>query len=180
MDKLTLIQNEIKVPKSNYNSFGKYKFRSVEDIQTALKPLLLKHGCTLLISDSVHSIEGIQFITATVTITESEGKSHTVAASAGIDLNQKGMSIAQSFGSSSSYARKYALGGLLLLDDIADADQTNKHGKSESEDLATKITEAKSLAELADLYNNNKEISQSPALMKLIKDKKEKFNGSAV
>lgn len=172
MEKLTKIQNEIKVPKGNYNSFGKYKYRSVEDIQTALKPLLDRHKCTLTISDTVETVGGITFITATAKITDGEN-THSVSASAGIELNAKGMSIAQSFGSSSSYARKYALGGLLLLDDIADSDQTNKHGKSDAEDLASKIKSATNLKELASLYNAYKEIGESEELTKLIKEKKE-------
>lgn len=121
MNKLTLIQNELKAPKGNYNSFGKYKYRSCEDILEALKPLLLKHECHLLISDKIKELSGLTFVESEVTF--HDGKTHvTVTAQAGIDTNRKGMDIAQSFGSSSSYARKYALSGLFLIDDNKDVD----------------------------------------------------------
>lgn len=128
MTKLTEIQNELKAPKNQYNSFGKYKYRSCEDILEAVKPLLKKHDCTLTITDEVKEVGGLIFVEAIATITDSEG-SQVVKAQAGIDPNRKGMDIAQSFGSSSSYARKYALNGLFLIDDTKDADATNTHGK---------------------------------------------------
>jgi len=129
MKKLTEIQNELKAPKNQYNSFGKYKYRSCEDILEAVKPLLKKHDCTLTITDGVLEVGSLVFIDATATI--SDGKeSVSVRAQAGIDPNRKGMDIAQSFGSSSSYARKYALNGLFLIDDTKDADATNTHGKA--------------------------------------------------
>lgn len=129
MKSLTEIQNELKAPKNQYNSFGKYKYRSCEDILEAVKPLLKKHNCTLTITDGVLEVGSLVFIDATATI--SDGKeSVSVRAQAGIDPNRKGMDIAQSFGSSSSYARKYALNGLFLIDDTKDADATNTHGKA--------------------------------------------------
>lgn len=128
MKKLTEIQNELKAPKNQYNSFGKYKYRSCEDILEAVKPLLKKHGCTLTITDGVLEVGSLVFIDATATISNGT-ESVSVRAQAGIDPNRKGMDIAQSFGSSSSYARKYALNGLFLIDDTKDADATNDHGK---------------------------------------------------
>lgn len=126
MNKLTLIQSELKAPKNQFNSFGKYKYRSCEDILEALKPVLAKHGCTLVITDEVKEIGGIVFCESTAII--SDGKDEvSVRSQAGIDPNRKGMDIAQCFGSSSSYARKYALNGLFLIDDTKDADATNDH-----------------------------------------------------
>jgi len=129
MKQLLQIQAELKAPKNQFNSFGKYKYRNAEDILEALKPLLSKHGCTLTLSDDVkETMTGLIYVESVATICH-EGDCVTVKAQAGIELNAKGMSIAQSFGSSSSYARKYALSGLFLLDDTKDADATNTHGK---------------------------------------------------
>ena len=128
MKELIAIQSELKAPKNQYNSFGKYKYRSVEDILEAVKPLLLKYGCTLIIEDEVKEVGGIVFIESTASI-QKDMEGRAVTAQAGIDINRKGMDVAQSFGSSSSYARKYALNGLFLIDDTKDPDSTNDHGK---------------------------------------------------
>ena len=133
MKKLTEIQNELKAPKNQYNSFGKYKYRSCEDILEAVKPLLKKHDCTLTITDEVKEVGGMVFIEAIAQLTYGNASPNItvmVKAQAGIDPNRKGMDIAQSFGSSSSYARKYVLNGLFLIDDTKDADATNTHGKA--------------------------------------------------
>jgi hypothetical protein len=132
MKELILIQNELKAPKSQFNSFGKYKYRSVEDILEALKPLLLKYECTLTIEDEVKEVGGIVFIESTAAI-QKDMEGRAVTAQAGIDINRKGMDVAQSFGSSSSYARKYALNGLFLIDDTKDPDSTNDHGGKKEE-----------------------------------------------
>ena len=128
MEKLRKIQAELKAPKNQRNNFGKYNYRSCEDILEAVKPLLDKHECTLTISDEVREVSGVLFVEAIVFISDGKDSVHTKA-QAGIDPNRKGMDIAQSFGSSSSYARKYALNGLFLIDDTKDADSTNTHGK---------------------------------------------------
>jgi hypothetical protein len=128
MKELIAIQSELKAPKNQFNAFGKYKYRSVEDILEAVKPLLLKYGCTLIIEDEVKEVGGIVFIESTASI-QKDMEGRAVTAQAGIDINRKGMDVAQSFGSSSSYARKYALSGLLLIDDNKDPDSTNDHGK---------------------------------------------------
>lgn len=136
MKELILIQSELKAPKNQFNAFGKYKYRSVEDILEALKPLLLKYECTLTIEDEVKEVGGIVFIEATASIQiDKEGRTEgrSVTAQAGIDINRKGMDVAQSFGSSSSYARKYALNGLFLIDDTKDPDSTNDHGGKKEE-----------------------------------------------
>ena len=132
MKELISIQAELKAPKNQFNAFGKYKYRSCEDILEAVKPLLLKYGCTLTIHDEVKEVGGIVFIESTASIQKDlEGRS--VTAQAGIDPTRKGMDIAQSFGSSSSYSRKYALSGLLLIDDTRDPDSTNDHGGKKEE-----------------------------------------------
>jgi hypothetical protein len=129
------IQSELKAPKNQYNSFGKYKYRSTEDILEAVKPLLLKYGCVMIISDSIHEKAGIIFCESLIKFVDKDGKEFFSAASAGIDPNRKGMDIAQSFGSSSSYSRKYALSALFLLDDAKDPDATNTHDKEEKPKL---------------------------------------------
>ena len=135
-EKLVKIQNELKAPKNQFNAFGKYKYRNQEDILEAVKPLLYKHGLHLTITDEIHQVGDLIYVQAEAVITDGENYVSTTA-QAGIDPNRKGMDIAQSFGSSSSYARKYALNGLFLIDDTKDADSTNTHDKApEAEEKA--------------------------------------------
>ena len=130
MNQLINIQAELKAPKNQFNSFGKYHYRNAEDILEALKPLLKKHEVTLTLCDEIKSVGSIVYVESTATICY-KGDCISVTAQAGIDPNRKGMDIAQSFGSSSSYSRKYALQGLFLLDDSRDPDATNTHGKED-------------------------------------------------
>ena len=119
MNKLTDIQRRLKAPKSNFNSFGKYNYRSCEDILEAVKPLL--EDCTLYLSDEVVEIGGRVYVKATATF--SDGKTETkVSAFAREADSKKGMDESQVTGTASSYARKYALNGLFLIDDTKDAD----------------------------------------------------------
>jgi hypothetical protein len=134
--KLIEIQNELKAPKSQYNAFGKYKYRKCEDILEAVKPLLKKHDCELILSDSVNEVGGLIFIEATA-IFKHKDEQLVVTAQAGVS-ERKGMDIAQSFGASSSYARKYALNGLFLIDDNQDAD--NESPKDESKPVTKSVT----------------------------------------
>ena len=120
-DYLIAIQSELKAPKNQFNSFGKYKYRSAEDILEAVKPLLKKYNCYLTITESTSEIAGYLVLNSKVSISDGE-TNMSVEAQAGINPERKGMDIAQSFGSSSSYAKKYALGNLFLLDDTKDAD----------------------------------------------------------
>ena len=122
---LVKIQNELKAPKSRTNTFGKYKYRSCEDILEAVKPLLEKYNATITISDNIIEVGNTPVINATVTF-KCGDEAYVVTAQAGIDISKKGMDISQTFGSSSSYARKYALNGLFLIDDTKDAD-TDEH-----------------------------------------------------
>ena len=137
--RLVNVQSRLKANKSQYNSFGKYSYRNQEDILESVKPLLAENGLIMTISDEIigDGFEGNMLIVkSTVTVSDGE-KSIQVSACAGIDPNRKGMDIAQSFGSSSSYARKYALGGMFLIDDTKDADATNSHGKGASASVPT-------------------------------------------
>ena len=126
--KLAVIQTELKAKKSSYNSFGKYYFRKAEDILEAVKPFLLREGVTVRVhEDLIHESPPTLLSTATI----SDGEDFiTATAVVGVDLNQKGMQTAQQFGAASSYGKKYALGNLFLIDDTADADSTNSHGKA--------------------------------------------------
>ena len=129
MENLQKIQAELKAPKNQRNNFGKYNYRSCEDILEAVKPLLKKYNCTLTVSDEIYEVGSLVYVESIAVISDGENQVHTKA-QAGIDPNRKGMDIAQSFGSSSSYSRKYALNGLFLIDDSAlDPDATNTHGK---------------------------------------------------
>lgn len=134
-EKLLNIQKELLVPKKQYNNFGKYNYRSCEDILETLKPLLEKNKCTLIIKDDLVYIGDRYYIKATATladIEDTEGKIETTAY-AREEENKKGMDGSQVTGSTSSYARKYALNGLFCIDDIKDSDTTNKQVKKLSE-----------------------------------------------
>jgi hypothetical protein len=127
-EKLATIQTKFKSKKSRFNSFGKYNFRSAEDILEATKPFLLELGVSVTINEKLDEVVGLPVMTSTATITD--GKDFMEAtAIVGVDLNQKGMNTPQQFGSASSYAKKYALGNLFLIDDTADSAATNDHGK---------------------------------------------------
>jgi len=126
--KLAAIQTSLKVKKTSYNSFGKYYFRNSETILEALKPLLREQGCIVTINEDLNEIAGLPVLTSYARISDGNDMVEAVALVA-VDLDQKGMNAPQKFGSASSYAKKYALGNLFLIDDTADSDATNKHGK---------------------------------------------------
>ena len=130
-EKLSQIQTKFKSKKSRFNSFGKYYFRSAEDILEATKPFLLELGVTVTVNEELISTDPMPVIQTTATITDGDG-TITATSVVGVDLNQKGMQAPQQFGSASSYAKKYALGNLFLIDDTQDSDATNNHGKSKS------------------------------------------------
>ena len=130
-EKLSKIQTKFKSKKSRFNSFGKYYFRSAEDILEATKPFLLELGVTVTVNEELISTDPMPVIQTTATITDGEG-TITATSIVGVDLNQKGMQAPQQFGSASSYAKKYALGNLFLIDDTQDSDATNNHGKAKS------------------------------------------------
>lgn len=130
MKELVSIQQELKAPKGQYNSFGKYHYRSCEDILEAVKPILGKHSCILLLSDEIVFIEGRHYLKATATIFNSEGTRVAVSALAREPLDKKGMDDSQITGMASSYARKYALNGLFCIDDTKDADTMDNSSKA--------------------------------------------------
>ena len=125
-EKLATIQTKFKSKKSRFNSFGKYYFRSAEDILEAIKPFVKELNVTVTINEELVDTAVLQ---STATITDG---TDTVTATAvvGVDLEQKGMQMPQRYGSASSYGKKYALGNLFLIDDTQDSDATNNHGKS--------------------------------------------------
>jgi len=138
--KLSAIQQEIKVNKSQYNSFGKYYYRSAEDILEALKPMEGKYNVTFYIDDEIAELESAErdlvYITADAVMVNNDDVDDdgyysriSVSGHAIIDFEAKGMQMPQRTGAASSYAKKYALGNLLLLDDVKDSDATNQHGK---------------------------------------------------
>ena len=127
-EKLSQIQTKFKSKKSRFNSFGKYYFRSAEDILEATKPFLLELGVTVTVNEELIATEPMPVIQTTATVTDGKG-TITATSIVGVDLNQKGMQAPQQFGSASSYAKKYALGNLFLIDDTQDSDATNNHGK---------------------------------------------------
>lgn len=120
--KLQAIQSELKAPKGQTNTFGKYKYRSCEDILEAVKPLLKEQGLTLTLSDEMVDVGGRIYVKATAKITGEDGSSECVNAFARESADKKGMDEAQITGAASSYARKYALNGLFCIDDTKDAD----------------------------------------------------------
>ena len=126
-EKLSKIQVEFKSKKSRFNSFGKYNFRSAEDILEATKPFLKELGVTVTVDEELVSFDPpVMQVTATVSNGKDKISSKAVV---GVDLDQKGMQMPQRYGAASSYGKKYALGNLFLIDDTQDSDATNNHGK---------------------------------------------------
>lgn len=133
-EKLAAVQRELKAPKGQFNSFGKYKYRSCEDILEALKPVLGKHGCAVTLSDEVVQVGERFYIRATASIMDCEsGEWAFNTAFAREDADKKGMDGSQITGTASSYARKYALNGLFLIDDTKDADTDAYHEQTTGE-----------------------------------------------
>jgi len=132
--KLATIQTKFKSKKSRFNAFGKYKFRSAEDILEATKPFLLELGVTVRIDEQFITAEPFPILQSTAVIDDGENAIRATAV-VGVDLAQKGMQMPQKFGSASSYGKKYALGNLFLIDDTADSDATNSHGTSAKPEL---------------------------------------------
>lgn len=130
VQKLITIQSTLKAPKNQRNNFGGYNYRSCEDILEAVKPLLAEQGLILTISDDMVMLGNRFYVKASATITDGEN-SVTNVAYAREEETKKGMDSAQITGAASSYARKYALNGLLCIDDTKDPDATNDHGKAE-------------------------------------------------
>jgi hypothetical protein len=175
-DFLIAIQSELKAPKNQFNSFGKYKYRSAEDILEAVKPLLKKYNCYLTITEETNEIAGYLVLTSRVTIACGD-ESIFVEAQAGINPERKGMDIAQSFGSSSSYAKKYALGNLFLLDDTKDADSNKVNEPISKPEMTTDIynimlefiNTGKGSAVMSKMRNYSMSEKQESTLMRMLK-----------
>jgi hypothetical protein len=141
-EKLATIQTKFKSKKSRYNNFGKYYFRSAEDILEATKPFLLELGVSVTIKERLiesYTENPFPIIESKAIITDGENSIEATAI-VGIDLDQKGMQMPQKFGSASSYGKKYALGNLFLIDDTQDSDASNDHGKSAKAKPSIKTT----------------------------------------
>jgi hypothetical protein len=183
MKELVNIQSELKAPKGQFNSFGKYKYRSCEDVLEALKPLLKENECFLNMSDEIVLIGDRYYIKATATITNNSGTSLSVSAFAREEESKKGMDASQLTGATSSYARKYALNGLFAIDDNKDADATNKgdEKKEESrngqdlkdklESLKVKIDNCKYADEVLSIWNENEDLKGVAAFAAMIKER---------
>ena len=152
-EKLLKVQQELKAPKGQYNSFGKYKYRSCEDILEAVKPLLEKNKLTLTLTDTIVPASEIRFyVNATAKLIDIESEEISIienTAFAREDAEKKGMDGSQITGTASSYARKYALNGLFLIDDTKDADTDEYHEQNNQVKLITKA-QIKKLGELVD------------------------------
>ena len=133
MKELNTIQNLLKAPKNQYNKFGNYKYRNCEDILEAVKPLLFSQSCTLTISDEIVMIGTRYYVRATATIKNANGETETTTAYAREDESKRGMDASQVTGSTSSYARKYALNGLFCIDDTKDSDSLNNECQSNNQ-----------------------------------------------
>ena len=136
--KLAHIQTELKAKKSRFNSFGKYYFRSAEDILESIKPFLLKYNVTVTVNEKLITDGAVPVLKSTATIHDEKGLTLSTSAIVGVDLMQKGMQTPQQFGSASSYGKKYALGNLFLIDDTQDSDATNNHKSNFDMDAAKK------------------------------------------
>lgn len=139
METLRTIQNELKAPKGNYNSFGKYRYRSCEDILEAVKPLCRKHNATLTISDHIINVGERYYIEAEAKLV-TDKNTFAITAYAREEETKKGMDASQITGTASSYARKYALNGLFLIDDTKDAD-TDEFTEKQKEEGRKPISE---------------------------------------
>jgi hypothetical protein len=166
--KLTKIQTEFKSKKSRFNSFGKYNFRSAEDILEATKPFLKELKVTVIVDEELISFDP-PVMKCTAVISDGENSIQTSAV-VGVDLDQKGMQMPQRYGAASSYGKKYCLGNLFLIDDTQDADATNGHGKKQEVKIAIsahQLQKAKDyvksggkVAAIKAKYNLTKEIEQ--------------------
>ena len=173
-EKLSTIQNEFKAKKSRYNSFGKYNFRSAEDILEALKPYNKKYGVHFTVKENL-TVMGVDFpiLHSTATIVDNNSDEFIEAtAIVGVDLNAKGQQMPQRFGSASSYGKKYALGNLLLIDDTADSDAVNDHGfPNKVQSLEKKIMATKKPIINSNNLDQAKKFLANGGMMKTLEEK---------
>lgn len=159
-EKLLKAQVELKAPKGQYNSFGKYKYRSCEDILEALKPVLDKFKLTLFIKDDVIEVNTRNYVKATIVLVNIEKPDEIIETSALAreEETKKGMDGSQITGASSSYARKYALNGMFMIDDTKDSDSTNTHGKEEKTEAERKKEAIEAINKLADTEEKTEKV----------------------
>ena len=165
--RLQKIQTKFKSKKSRFNSFGKYYFRSAEDILEATKPYLLELGVTVTINENLIASDPFPIIESTAIISDGESKIPAKAL-VGVDLNQKGMQTPQQFGTASSYGKKYALGNLFLIDDTADSDAVNTHGKDNLKDIEKAKSYIKSGGKLDAIKKKYQLTAQQEAALKTV------------
>ena len=164
------IQSELKAPKGQFNAFGKYNYRSCEDILEGVKPLLKELNCVILVSDSIEMIGDRIYVKATAKFVECEtGDTIENTAYARESLTKKGMDDSQVTGATSSYARKYALNGLFLIDDTKDADATNDH--KPKEDAKPFMTDEKMIGLIARYNDGERDIFEKAKAHMILRDK---------
>ena len=168
-EKLAIVQTKFKSKKSRYNSFGKYYFRSAEDILEATKPFLLELGVHVVVKEALISTDLFPVLEVTATISDGTDAIHS-SAIVGIDLDQKGMQMPQKFGSASSYGKKYALGNLFLIDDTADSDASNTHDKSTPTKASLSTTKDPAFAKAKDYIKSGGNIEAIKAKYSLSKE----------
>jgi len=184
-EKLSAIQQEFKAKKSRYNSFGKYNFRSAEDILEGLKPFNKKYKVFFVVSEDIvndFSENKCPMVVSTATIHDTQSDASIKAtAIVGVDLAQKGMQTPQAFGSASSYGKKYALGNLLLIDDTADADATNSHGKTSAPSSAPATSKKDdSFQQSIDYLKSTPDANKGPVLQMILDKHGSKFSDKQV
>jgi hypothetical protein len=178
MKELIAIQSELKAPKNQRNEYGGYNYRSAEDILEAVKKILPKVGCYLTITDNIEVFGERVYVAATATLTNSEGKSVSTKAYAREAAVRKGQDESQITGSTSSYARKYALNGLFCIDDTKDPDVTNKHGKDEQKTSGNVEADFKACTDrpaLVAAWNKYKGTKQEDEAKKALRVRKEEL-----
>ena len=176
MQELINIQSGLKANKSQYNKFGGYYYRSAEDILEAVKPLLKENKCFLSISDEIVMVGDRYYVKAIATLTNSENKTVQATAFAREEEALKGMVSAQITGSTSSYARKYALNGLFCIDDTKDADATNRHGKQPTlDDAISDANKANSLSKVTSVWKKYPQFHTEKKFVELISKKGNEF-----
>lgn len=171
MKELIAIQSELNAPKNQYNAFGKYAYRSCEDILAAVKPLLAKNDCTLVLGDEILLVGERYYVKATAILTNKAGVSAAACAYAREDEAKKGMDGAQITGSASSYARKYALNGLFCIDDTKDPDATNK-GEEAKKKLQTEAPAPVRPSDLDEAVDRALQAADLPSLQAIWKQYK--------
>lgn len=166
MKELISIQSKLKTPKGQFNRFGKYKYRSCEDILEALKPILHEAGCLVTLSDEILNIGERYYVRATATIINGSGEAFSVHALAREPQTKKGMDASQITGTSSSYARKYALNGLFAIDDTKDADTNESRMESDEIEKKAEKFDATKYPPLVELLKGSAYIKPMEALVK--------------